>query len=75
MIEVTKNGFVKKVCSYPNCLTPESDVVVSTPSLLTMDGEVVQVGMEHYHAECASRLIYELRNPTPVNPEENECPF
>lgn len=75
MIEITKDGLVKTVCSYPDCPTPESDVIVSTPTRLTMDGDVVQVGMEHYHAECASSLIYELRYPTTVDPEEDECPF
>ena len=71
MIEVRKDGSVKKACSYEHCTNPDAEVVVSTPTRLTKDGEVIQRGMTHYHAECAARVIYELRYPTTCEKEQH----
>jgi hypothetical protein len=58
MLEITSNGEAKQICSYPGCDIQDEPLTVHTPKRLTT---LLQRSLEHYHAHCASRLIYDLR--------------
>ena len=55
-----ENGIFKKVCTY--CRQGIDGGAVNVPHRLGPKADPTQLSLDHYHPECAARILYEYEN-------------
>ncbi len=56
-----ENGTFKKACTY--CQQRIDGEAVNVPHRLGSKADPTQLSLDHYHPECAARILYEYENP------------